>query len=162
METAVWFLGLRGSNICLSTWKYQRRNPHKTRENETISSASDFGSSERIFLDSLYNRSYCSFKCFNMLFFIFLIGSETWITRLTKVQPIPLLVVQYETKLFVHFCFPYPLSSAGLFRGWRVTGGGWRVAGGGWGVAGDGWRVTGGGWRVKNIYENKILLLIMI
>ena len=84
METAVWFLGLRGSNICLSTWKYQRRNPHKTRENETISSASDFGSSERIFLDSLYNRSYCSFKCFNMLFFIFLIGSEPWITRLTN------------------------------------------------------------------------------
>ena len=86
METAVWFLGLRGSNICLSTWKYQRRNPHKTRENETISSASDFGSSERIFLDSLYNRSYCRFKCFNMLFFTFLIGLETWITRLTKVQ----------------------------------------------------------------------------
>ena len=28
--------------------------------------------------------------------------------------------------------------SAGLFRGWQVTGDGWRVTGSGWRVAGDG------------------------
>ena len=36
-------------------------------------------------------------------------------------------------------------NTAGLFRGWRVTGNGWRVTGSGWRVTGSGWRVTGSG-----------------
>ena len=49
METAVWFLGLRGSNICLPTWKCQGRNYPKALRNENIWAASEMGRFEILF-----------------------------------------------------------------------------------------------------------------